>query len=83
MDLVICTVMVNHHGAYLERYPCNRLLQMGIAESVALIEEDYDLKVPVWLVFSNTNPRIYPSTEHYVIHSGIFILYSSRCVESR
>ena len=30
--------------------------------------------------FSNTNPRIYPSTEHYAIHSRIFILYSSCCV---
>lgn len=49
MYLVICTVMViitvlilkdTHVTVYYNRY----------SRSVALIEEDYDLKVPVWLV---------------------------------
>jgi hypothetical protein len=82
MYLVICTVMVIITVLILKDTHVT-VYYNGYSRSVALIEEDYDLKVPVWLVFSNTNPRIYPSTEHYAIHSRIFILYSSCCVESR
>ena len=82
MYLVICTVMVIITVLILKDTHVT-VYYNGYSRSVALIEEDYDLKVPVWLVLVILILGFIFSTEHYAIHSRIFILYSSCCVESR
>lgn len=49
MYLVICTVMVIITVLILKDTHVT-VYYSGYSRSVALIEEDYDLKVPVWLV---------------------------------
>lgn len=49
MYLVICTVMVIITVLILKDIHVT-VYYNGYSRSVALIEEDYDLKVPVWLV---------------------------------